>query len=177
MLLNGITQVCQVVRDLDAAIANWVKLYGAGPFYVADFKMEQGQFYRGQPTILDVSVAIGYSGSLNVELLRPNRPGPSIYHELLDTYGEGIHHFWRRGENVDADVARFEAMGCPLVASGEVPGVTRSYFVDTRPAIGVYTELQEVSGAVRAALDEMHQAHLSWDGKTDPVRPYPTLKF
>jgi len=175
-LPDGIAQVCYVVRDLDRAIATWIKMYRAGPFYVADFKQDTDQYYRGKPTTLDVRVAIGYSSSLNIELLQPNRPGPSVYHEILDSRGEGIHHFWRHCADVHAEIARLEALGCPVVSSSFVPGVTRSYFVDTTAILGVFTELQELSDPVYAALDEMHRAHLSWDGKTDPVRPYPALK-
>lgn len=173
--LDGITQVCYVVRDLERAIATWVKMYRAGPFYVANFKLDKDQFYRGRPTTLDLRVAVGYSSSLNVELLEPRNAGPSIYHEILDTRGEGMHHFWLRCADVDREIARFEALGCPVVAGGSVPGIGRSYFVDTVSTLGVFTELQELSDAVYIALDEMHQAHLTWDGATQPVRPYPSL--
>jgi len=53
-LPDGIAQVCYVVRDLDRAIATWIKMYRAGPFYVADFKQDTDQYYRGKPTTLDV---------------------------------------------------------------------------------------------------------------------------
>jgi hypothetical protein len=108
-------------------------------------------------------------------LLQPRHPGPSIFHEILDTRGEGIHHFWRRCADLDEELARFETLGFRVVAGGPVPGIGRSYFVDTLSILGVFTELQELSDAVYIALDEMHQAHLSWDGKTHPVRPYPVL--
>jgi 4-hydroxyphenylpyruvate dioxygenase-like putative hemolysin len=175
-LPDGIAQICYVVRDLDRAMATWVEMYRAGPFYVADFKQEEGQTYRGQPTRLDVRVAIGYSGSLNIELLQPRHPGPSIFHEILDTRGEGIHHFWRCCADLDQELARFQRLGFPVVAGGPVPGIGRSYFVDTLSTLGVFTELQELNEAVHIALDEMQKAHLSWDGKTQPVRPYPVLR-
>src|SRR5579859_3083810 len=75
-LPDGLAQVCYVVRDLDRAIATWVRTYHAGPFYVADFKLDEGQIYRVHPTRLDVRVAVGYSGALNIELLQPRHPVP-----------------------------------------------------------------------------------------------------
>jgi hypothetical protein len=174
-LPDGITQVCYVVRDLDAAMAKWIRLYGAGPFFTADFKID-GHEYRGQPAKVDVRVGLAYSSSLNIELLQPMQPAPSIYHEILDTRGEGIHHFWRRSRDFDAQIAHFVAAGCPVVAGGLIPGIGKSYFVDTLSTLGVFTEIQELSDAVYVALDEMHQAHLTWDGHTDPIRPYPTLR-
>lgn len=174
-LPDGIAQVCYVVRDLDRAIDTWTRIFRAGPFYVADFKLDQGQFYRGRPTTLDVRVAVGYSGSLNIELLQPRHRAPSVFHEILDSRGEGIHHFWWRCDDLDAEIARFAALGFPVIAGGLVPGIGRSYFVDTLSSLGVFTELQELSNAVYIALDQMHREHLRWDGQTQPVRPYPRL--
>jgi hypothetical protein len=174
-LPNGITQICYVVRDLDKAMATWMKMFGAGPFFLADFRIG-GHEYRGQPAEVDVRVGLAYSSSINIELLQPNQPGPSIYHEILDTRGEGIHHFWKRCSDFDAEIAHYAAIGCPVVAGGPIPGIGKSYFVDTLSTLGVFTEIQELSDAVYVALDEMHQAHLAWDGKTDPIRPYPALR-
>lgn len=174
-LPEGIAQVCYVVRDLEQAIARWIALYRAGPFFRADFRID-GHEYRGAPAVVDVRVALAYSGALNIELLQPNGSGPSIYHEILEARGEGIHHFWRRARDFEAEIARFAAAGCPVVAGGPIPGLGKSYFVDTLAVLGVFTEVQELSAVVYRALDEMHQAHLGWDGFTDPVRPYPALR-
>ncbi len=160
---------------MDKAIAQWVKVHRAGPFFTAEFRNE-GHHYRVKPTVNHCRVGIGYSGSINIELIQPLGPPPSILHEILDTRGEGIHHFWNRSKDLDADMAHYEACGFPVVAGGPVPGIGRSYFVDTTSAFGVFTELQELTDAVYVALDEMHQAHLMWDGHTDPIRPYPALR-
>ena len=172
---DGITQIGYVVRDLDRAIANWIQTYGAGPFFVSHFKVD-GHEYRGQPAKVDVRVGVAYSSSLNIELLQPMLPGPSIYHEILDARGEGIHHFWRRCSDFDAEIARLTALGHPVVAGGPLPGIGKSYFVDTLETFGVFTEVQELSDAVYVALDEMHRAHLSWDCHTDPIRPFPAMQ-
>jgi catechol 2,3-dioxygenase-like lactoylglutathione lyase family enzyme len=170
-LPDGISQICYVVPDLEQAIETWIKTYRAGPFFLAEFRLE-GHTYRGQPAVVDVRVAVGYSSSLNIELLQPKRPGPSIFHELLDTRGQSMHHFWRRAADFDAEIKRYEAAGYPVVAGGPIPGIGKSYFVDTVSTLGVFTEVQELSEAVYMALDAMHRAHLVWDGRTDPVRPY-----
>jgi len=33
---GSILELCQVTDDMDAAIAHWTGLFGAGPFYVFD---------------------------------------------------------------------------------------------------------------------------------------------
>lgn len=67
-------------------------------------------------------------------------------------------------------------LGHPVVAGGPLPGIGKSYFVDTLETFGVFTEVQELSDAVYVALDEMHRAHLSWDCHTDPIRPFPAMQ-
>ena len=70
-MLRGIVQICQVTRDRDRSIASWIGLYGAGPFFVADFRLE-GHHYRGRPVAADVRVGLAFCGSLLIELAQPN---------------------------------------------------------------------------------------------------------
>jgi hypothetical protein len=171
VMLRGIVQICQVTRDRDRSIASWIGLYGAGPFFVADFRLE-GHHYRGRPVTADVRVGLAFCGSLLIELAQPNGVGPSIYHEVLESRGEAVHHFWKPSADLDAEIARYAAKGCPVIAGGPIPGMGRQAFVDTRAETGVFTEILELADWVYGALDLMRQAHLCWDG-SDPVRPYP----
>lgn len=170
-MLRGIVQICQVTRDLDRSIASWIALYEAGPFFVADFRLE-GHHYRGRPVTADVRVGLAFCGSLLIELAQPNGVGPSIYHEVLESRGEAVHHFWKPSADFDAEIARYAAKGCPVIAGGPIPGMGRQVFVDTTSETGVFTEILELADWVYGALDIMRQAHLRWDG-SDPVRPYP----
>ena len=171
--LNGIVQVCQVTRDLDRSIADWIGLYGAGPFFVAEFCLE-GHHYRGQPVTAASRVGLAFCGPVLIELAQPKGSGPSIFHEVLDARGEGLHHVWRAGGEFDTEVARYASMGCPVVAGGPIPGMGRQAFVDTTERTGVFTELLELADWVYGALDIMRTAHQGWDGR-EPVRPYPVI--
>jgi hypothetical protein len=173
MEFAGIVQVCHVVHDLDAAMSQWTNLYGAGPFYAAEFRVE-GQHYRSRPSTTHVRVGVSFCGPVNIELLQPLGNGPSIFHEVLSERGEGLHHFWRHSDDFDADLARYASHGCPVVAGGLWPGVGRTAFVDTRQAIGAYTEVLAVGDSVYALLERIRSIHRGWDG-ADPVRPYSAL--
>jgi hypothetical protein len=170
-VLSGIVQLCQVTRDLDRSIATWIGLYGAGPFFVAEFRLE-GHHYRGQPVTSDSRIGLAFCGGLLIELAQPKGAGPSILHEVLEARGEALHHIWKPSRDFDAEVARFAAQGCPVIAGGPIPGMGRQVYIDTTAHNGVYTELLELAEWVYGALDVMRQAHLGWDG-SDPVRPYP----
>lgn len=168
-----VMQVAHVVRDLDRAMAHWTRTFGAGPFYVADFKLD-GQMYRGKPAPFDATIAIGYLGGTNIELVHSNNADPSVFNEVLLTRGEGLHHYWLATEDLEAEMAAYAAAGCPTIAYSEVPGFCDSAMIDTSATLGCFVELQILTPRVWEILEEMQATHAGWDG-SDPVRPYPSL--
>lgn len=168
---RGILQLCQVTRDRDAAIADWLRLYGAGPFFVADFHLE-GHHYRGQSVVAANRIGLAFCGPLLIEVAQPLGAGPSIFHEVLASDGNAVHHLWKAADDYDAEIARFAAEGCEVVAGGPMPGMGRQAFIDTRARSGCFTELLELADWVYGALDYMRRAHETWNGE-HPVRPYP----
>ena len=170
-MLQGLVQLCQVTRDRDRCIHDWIELQNTGPFFVADFRLD-GHHYRGRPVTAESRVGLAFCGPVLIELAQPLGPGPSIFHELLETRGEALHHVWKASQDFDADIARYAARGCPVVGGGPIPGMGRQVFVDTRVQCGVFTELLELADWVYGAIHTMQQAHLHWDGR-EPVRPYP----
>ncbi|MDB5686569.1 MAG: methylmalonyl-CoA mutase [Rhizorhabdus sp.] len=172
---NGsILELCQVVRDIDKAVAHWTQVLGAGPFFVFDVPVLPGQIYRGHPTEVAMRVAFGFSGGLLIELLQQTSPSASVFTEMLDEKGEGYHHVMLRGD-YDADAARLSGHGYEVAFSGQMPSGERFCLFDTRSGNGGYVELMDVSPAMEESLNRMHRAHLAWDGKTDPARSMATL--
>ena len=164
-----ILELCQVVTDLDKALAHWTQLLGAGPFFVFDVPVLPGQLYRGAPTAVSMKVGFGFSGGLLIELLQQTNDGPSVFTEMLDAHGEGYHHVMLRIP-YDAGVERFSRHGHEIAFSGAMPSGERFCLFDTRAAGGGYVELMEISPAMEQSLGLMHKAHLAWDGVTDPIR-------
>jgi hypothetical protein len=169
-----IFELCQVVRDMDAALEHWTKTIGAGPFFVFDVPVLPGQKYRGAPTEVSMRVGFGFSGGLLIELLQQTNDTPSIFAEMLDARGTGYHHVMLRVP-YDEGVERLSGQGHEIAFSGQMPGGERFCLFDTRSADGSYVELMEISPAMEESLARMHRAHLEWDGKTDPVRDMAAL--
>jgi len=169
-----VLELCQVVRDIDAALEHWTKTVGAGPFFVFDVPVLPGQKYRGAPTEVSMRVAFGFSGGLLIELLQQTNDAPSVFTEMLDARGDGYHHIMLRVP-YDEGVARLSGQGHEIAFSGQMPGGERFCLFDTRSADGSYIELMEISPAMEESLRRMHAAHLQWDGKTEPVRGMDTL--
>jgi hypothetical protein len=167
---NGsILELCQIVRDIDKAVAHWTQVLGAGPFFVFDVPVLPGQVYRGAPTEVSMRVAFGFSGGLLIELLQQTSPGASVFTEMLDNKGEGYHHVMMRGD-YDAGVARLSGQGFDMAFSGQMPSGERFCLFDTRVGNGGYVELMELSPAMEESLQRMHRAHLAWDGTSNPAR-------
>ena len=164
-----VLELCQVVKDIDAALDHWTNTIGAGPFFVFDVPVLPGQRYRGQPTEVSMRVAFGFSGGLLIELLQQTNDTPSVFTEMLDARGHGYHHVMLRVP-YDEGFARLTERGHAVAFSGAMPSGERFSLFDTRSADGSYIELMEISPAMEQSLERMHRAHLAWDGKTDPVR-------
>ncbi len=63
-IFGAITQNGYVVRDIEAAMRHWIDVLGVGPwFYVERAPIEDFQ-YHGEPSPVDVSIALANSGSL-----------------------------------------------------------------------------------------------------------------
>jgi len=165
-------QLAYVVRDVAAAAGRWTELTGAGPFFLADFRIA-GQTYREAPAEVNVRVALGYLGDMMLELVEPLDDRPSVFNEVLQSRGEGPHHWLVHSDDFDGDIRRYADKGCSLAAIGPIPGFGRAAMFDTMQALGAFTEIVELSPSARAMWDYMRRAHATWDGH-EPLRSFPT---
>jgi len=143
--LPPIDQVAWIVRDLDKAIATFAPIFG--PFTTLDSALE-GCLYRGRRA--DVSMRIGFarSGPIEIELIQPVS-GESPHFELLERYGEGVHHVRFRVDDLADAQAKLEALGFEAIWSHEMPQVpARWAYLEAPPdAGGALVELLEMPGA------------------------------
>lgn len=167
-----IMQIAYVVEDLEAALQRWLGKIGVGPFFVMKNLEVVEPRYREEPTNLDIDIALGYSGNVCVELIKQNCDSPSVYRELLQSKGEGFHHWGVFSESFDRDVTRYREQGHALAFGGTVAIGARFAYMDTVAALGGMIELIEVTPVVRELFAGLEQAARDWDG-SDPIR-YPS---
>ena len=91
--LYTVRQLAYVVRDLNVALKYWTEVLKVGPFFMFEHCPLDNQLYRGNPADVDVTLALGNSGALQIELIYQNNDAPSVYKEFLDAGREGVHHF------------------------------------------------------------------------------------
>jgi hypothetical protein len=175
---NSVMQMGYVTKNLDDGIDYWINVVGAGPFYIADFATTD-QVYRGAPTNVHVTVAMGYSGDLQIELVQQNNDAPSVYTEILSSgrkipRGGLFHHVMVKHDDYDTTYHDYLAAGASRSFDAVVPGVGRYCYLDARNMMDCFVELLEVSPPFDAACRQMREAHRNWDGQT-PRRSYESL--
>ncbi|MCS5693229.1 VOC family protein [Cyanobium sp. FGCU-6] len=149
VLAPSFCQVAWVVRDIATAETFFVETMGVSRFMCIDHlsaKDTEGT-YRGKPGNWVCHLHVAYAGETQIELIQPVS-GDSIYQESLDQHGDAVQHvaYWLDDAEFDAAIAHLESSGYPQIQSFRLPGLRIAYF-DTRPAIGVMTEIVGASEA------------------------------
>lgn len=168
-MFGPVRQNGYVVRDIEAALRHWTEVLGVGPFWYFERVPMQDFRYLGEPSPLEVSIALGNSGSLQIELIQQRNDAPSMYRDFLAAGHEGLQHvaFWT--ERFDAGLARAREAGFAVGQSGCIGENGRFVYFRGQGHPGSVVELSEVSGAKGAFFARIAEAAATWDGR-DPVR-------
>lgn len=168
---DGIIQMAYVVEDIQRSMLDFAKKLKAGPWFLLDHFTGIDAQYRGQPTNVDVSIAMGFSGHMMIELIQQRNDVPSVYRDMIDKRGYGFHHWGVATWNFDADVDRYRAQGYELAFFARVPSGARVGYMDTTADLPGMVELIELGAAFEPTFNRFYRASIGWDG-SDPVRPF-----
>jgi hypothetical protein len=168
-----IFQYAYYVNDIDSAALNWVKLFGAGPFFrVAHHTVtvdQRGYFrYRGDTTESDVSYAFAYCGPVQIQLIQQHDDKASIYTEMYGKGQEGFHHVGILSAEFERDKQDMIDKGLDLAV--EMWAVADVVYFNAVKEIGCFVEIHGDNPDIRAVFARWKQAHDTWDGVTDPLR-------
>ena len=170
-IFGEVRQNGYVVRDIDAALKHWAEVLGVGPFFyferapVSDFR------YRGEPSPIEVSIALANSGALQIELIQQRNQAPSMYRDFLAAGREGLQHVAYWSVDFDTDLERALGAGYEVGQSGSVGEGGRFVYFDTEAHPGTVVELSEISGAKGRFFQHIAETARSWDG-SDPIRRF-----
>ncbi len=169
--LHTVRQVAYVVRDMEQALKYWTEYLRAGPFFILEHAPLEDQKYRGVVSNADVSIALGNSGNLQIELIYCENDAPSVYKEFLDAGRAGVHHLGIMPENFKETSKEFIARGHEVAFECTVGGAPLAYF-DTVESLGHFIELWDHNDAYLDLFKLVEDAAKDWDG-SDPVRAAP----
>ena len=134
MFAYNLDHVAIAVHDLDAALAEYARLYGAEPLH-RETVAEQG--------VEEAMIAVGGS---HVQLLQP-LDSESPVGKFLATRGEGLHHIALAVGDIDAALRHLESEGARLIDREPRIGGrgARIAFVHPKQFAGTLVELVEVA--------------------------------
>jgi methylmalonyl-CoA/ethylmalonyl-CoA epimerase len=149
-------QIAYVVPDLKTALGFFKDRLGVPKFLVLEDVKLQDQTYLGRPADLHQSIAFGWAGPVQIELIQP-LSGTSSYSEYLKKMpGGGLQHIGLLVEDYDQGCAEMKQQGFELVQSGR-NGETRFGYFDTDRVIGTLTEIVFIAPAERAMFEKMRK--------------------
>lgn len=170
--IGGVVQTAFVVADIHASIAHFQRDSAAGPFFLLDHFLGEGQVYRGNASTADVAIAMGFVGHMQIELIQPLDHEPSVYRETIDKRGYGFHHFGVAFTDVDAALPDYLARGYTLAFRAPVPtGGAVAYLESADPAAPGFIELIPATDGMDSLFTSQWRASQDWDG-AQPVRPF-----
>jgi methylmalonyl-CoA/ethylmalonyl-CoA epimerase len=165
---GDVLQIAYVPDDFRGAIRHWTAC-GAGPFFVREGHMLKNTSFRGKPVDLQINLAIGYWGDVQVELIEQLTPDPSTYREWSQAGRSGVHHLGFATTDIAGARAACVAQGLEIVqeAVGNGQDIFYARDPDWRETM---LEFISLNPRRRDLFVMMREAHRTWDG-SDPVRP------
>ena len=168
---DRVVQMAYVVPDIRKAMGHWAEVLKVGPWFLLEHFKGLDATYLGEPTDVEVSLALSFSGDMNVELIQQTNDAPSVYHDLIDKRGFGFHHLgiatWRYREELE----RYRQLGYQVAYELRVPCAGRVAYVDTSADLPGMTEVIELGPNFETKLKRFHSSSIGWGGR-DPVRPF-----
>ena len=159
-------QIGYIVHDLESAAQKWTDTIGIGPWRIVEHAPFTGFHYNGAPSDVDAGIALAFMGDVQIELIQQHNDAPSMYRDLLDTYGEGAQHICFYPDDYDAAMEHAMASGMEVGQEGALWGIRFAYL---RGDAGRVIELADLPDQVRAGRQHGIDEAASWDG-TAPVR-------
>ena len=168
-IFGNIAQIGYVVRDINAAMDNWVK-HGVGPWFYVDRVQTDYFRYRGADSDMQMSVALANSGDVQLELIQPRNDAPSMYKDFLDSGREGAQHIAYWSNEFQALLDRALAAGYTIGQEGSIGGEQgRFAYLDTEVEQGTVIEISDISGPKGQFFQYIRDVAATWDG-SDPIR-------
>jgi Glyoxalase/Bleomycin resistance protein/Dioxygenase superfamily len=159
---GGIAQVAYFVADIEAAMTQYTRHLGVGPWFVrGPFTPPEG-LLRGRPHSPTFTLARGFTGHTMVELIAQHDDGPSVYHEGPGPRHYGFHHWGVMSRGFDGDLERYARSGFPEAFSDRLPSGSRVVYVDSVAVLGGMIEVIEYTPEQERTYTEMYQAAVGW---------------
>ncbi|MBI3372990.1 MAG: VOC family protein [Betaproteobacteria bacterium] len=168
--LGGVFQIAFIVENIRQSMQDFTARLHIGPWFASEPFTPPEARYRGRPTDLHVTLAVGFGGHMSFELIEQHNDAPSVYREIVNKRGYGFHHGAVMTGAFDQDVEKYRLLGYEAAFTDRMPYGYRIAYIDTTRDFPGMIELIEFTDSVEERYTTMYQASVGWDG-TNPVRP------
>ena len=169
-LYGPIMQMGFVVDNFEDPIKHWVEKLNVGPFFILEHLDLKDFHYRGSKSDIDFSVAISFSGDMQIELIKQHCDTPSIYNEYSNIKKGSLHHICRLTPNINNDIEMLESQGYQNIQSGETnDGGIKFAYLDIHENYGSILELAELSEENLVVTEAIKNASKNWDRKNSTI--------
>jgi catechol 2,3-dioxygenase-like lactoylglutathione lyase family enzyme len=161
-----VRQLAYFCADVREAALTHHRMFGSGPYFVADHIPLSESVHRGTARPFDHSSAYGQWGEVMIEFVQQHNPGLSACHDL---YPEGsgrwgLHHAALFVDDVDAAIDRFAAEGIPLAQRSVMADGFVFAFVDGSARFGHMIELYTPVPSLVDFYATVAEAARNWNG-------------
>ena len=165
-LYGPIMQMGFVVDDFDGPIKHWTEKLNVGPFFILEHLDLKDFHYRGNKSNIDFSVAISFSGDMQIELIKQHCDTSSIYNEYSEIKRGDLHHICRLTPDINNDIKILENQGYKNIQGGETEdGGIKFAYLDAQENYGSILELAELAEENLVLTEAMKNASKNWDKK------------
>jgi catechol 2,3-dioxygenase-like lactoylglutathione lyase family enzyme len=174
-VIGPATQLGFVVRDLDAAVRHWIDVLGVGPFLFLDKgtgRPPNPSWFRGEEVHVEIRLAFGFIGDVQLELIQQVNDAPSPYLEFLADGREGLQHLGYWVHDYGASRRRVETAGYVPELVIPIPGQEQPIVYYRSPSL-VGPMLELVPRRWRRAREAVAEKLGAWSGG-DPLICYDT---
>lgn len=175
MTAHAIRQVAYFVPDVTVAARDHSRLFGSGPYFVAEQIPLRKALHRGREAFLDHTSAYGQWGEVMIEFVQQNNPGPSAFHDLYPEGSgrSGFHHVALIVDDLESSRRAFAGAGLAEALYAEMNDGFAFVMVDDVARHGHMIELYQGVPALTSFYAMVERAAKGFDGN-DPIRP---IKF
>lgn len=166
--LGDVIQIAFFPTDFDAAMKYWIETVGVGPFFVLNDVRLGDMKYKGQPTDALFTMAIGYWGDIQIELIKTDSTAPSLYHGDY-AVRDRLHHICVFVDDISEAREACAEAGAEVIVEGKVGDDGEVIYVDPGRGPGYVIEYLQPMAGSEGLFQMMKDAARDWDG-TDPVR-------
>lgn len=147
-------QIGYVVPDLDEALAHLTDKLGVPRFLTRRNVGAQNNWFRGNSGDIIVSMAFGYMGDMNIEVIQPLE-GQSTYMEYLKRVPEGgVHHFGYQVDDYSSAEKAMVSRGFSKIQSGNA-GPTQFCYFESNDDPGTLAEIVCIGEEGRAMFQSI----------------------